>query len=286
MEKSIKLKAPAKINLLLDIIRLLPNGYHSLFMIMQTVDLCDEVEVSLRDDGVITLECSEKALPTDSRNIAYKAAVKFFEKTGLDYGADIRLTKNIPFEAGLAGGSTDAAAVLRALNILCQTNLTKDELCQIGVKLGADVPFCIHGGTMLAQDIGQVLSPLPEIPECYIVLVKPEAGVSTKEAFAAFDSCKNVMHPDCTQMLHAAANRDFETLLKNVGNVFEQFIEVPQRADIKAVMRNCGSLACCMSGSGPTVFGIFDSLEKAENCIGQIPAKLGRAYLTKPVKSI
>ncbi len=280
---TIKLNAPAKINLLLDIIKLLPNGYHSLFMVMQTVDLCDEVEVSLRDDGKITLDCSEKALPTDSRNIAYKAAVKFFEANNLSLGADIRLTKNIPFEAGLAGGSTDAAAVLKALNILCETNLSNEGLCKIGVKLGADVPFCVHGGTMLAQDIGQVLSPLPKLPECYIVLVKPEAGVSTKEAFAAFDSCENIRHPDCAAMLNAAANGDFEGITKNVGNVFEQFIEVPQRADIKVIMRDCGSLACCMSGSGPTVFGIFDSKEKAENCIEKIPAKLGTAYLTKPI---
>ena len=283
MSKNIVINAPAKINLLLDILRLLPNGYHSLFMVMQTVDLCDKVEVTLRTDGKITLDCSEKALPTDSRNIAYKAAQKFFEVTGLNCGADIVLTKNIPFEAGLAGGSTDAAAVLKALNELCHTKLTKEELCRIGVKLGADVPFCIHGGTMLAQDIGQVLAPLPPIPECYIVLVKPEAGVSTKEAFAAFDSCENIRHPDCGVMLHAAANGDFETMLENVGNVFEQFVEVPQRADIKAIMRSCGSLACCMSGSGPTVFGIFDSREKAESCVEKIPARLGKAYLTKPI---
>lgn len=283
MAKRIVINAPAKINLLLDIIKLLPNGYHSLFMVMQTVDLCDEVEVSLRDDGKITLECSEKALPTDEKNIAYKAAVKFFEVNNLSFGADIKLTKKIPFEAGLAGGSTDAAAVLKALNTLCETNLSNEELCKIGVKLGADVPFCIHGGTMLAQDIGQVLSPLPKLPECYIVLVKPEAGVSTKEAFAAFDSCENIRHPDCAAMLHAAANGNFEGIVANVGNVFEQFIEVPQRADIKAFMRECGSLACCMSGSGPTVFGIFDSKEKAEKCIEKIPDKLGRAYLTKPI---
>lgn len=283
MSKNIVLSAPAKINLLLDIIKLLPNGYHSLFMVMQTVDLCDEVEVSLRDDGKITLECSEKALPTDEKNIAYKAAVKFFEANNLSFGADIKLTKKIPFEAGLAGGSTDAAAVLKALNTLCETKLSNEELCKIGVKLGADVPFCIHGGTMLAQDIGQVLSPLPKLPECYIVLVKPEAGVSTKEAFAAFDSCENIRHPDCAAMLHAAANGNFEGIVANVGNVFEQFIEVPQRADIKAFMRECGSLACCMSGSGPTVFGIFDSKEKAEKCIEKIPDKLGRAYLTKPI---
>lgn len=281
--KKITIEAPAKINLLLDIICRLPNGYHSLFMVMQTVDLCDTVEVILRDDGKINLTCSEKALPTDSKNIAYRAAVNFFEVTGKEYGADISLTKRIPFAAGLAGGSTDAAAVLKALNTLCETNLTDDELCTIGVKLGADVPFCIKGGTMLAQDIGQVLSPLPKLKDCYIVLVKPDVSVSTKEAFEAFDTADNIRHPNCNTMLHAAANADFDGIISNVGNVFEQFIEVPQRAEIKAIMRECGSLACCMSGSGPTVFGIFDSKEKAEKCIADIPQKLGKAFLTKPI---
>lgn len=281
--KKITLDAPAKINLLLDIIRLLPNGYHSLFMVMQTVDLCDTVEVALRDDGKINLTCSEEALPTDSKNIAYRAAVKFFEAADLKLGADISLTKRIPFAAGLAGGSTDAAAVLKALNTLCDTGFTDDELCKIGVKLGADVPFCIKGGTMLAQDIGQVLSPLPKLKDCYIVLVKPDVSVSTKEAFEAFDTADNIRHPDCSVMLHAAANADFDSIIANVGNVFEQFIEVPQRAEIKAIMRRHGSLACCMSGSGPTVFGIFDTKEKAEKCIADIPQKLGKAFLTKPI---
>ena len=281
--KTLSLEAPAKINLLLDIICRLPNGYHSLFMVMQTVDLCDTVEVTLRGDGKINLTCSESALPTDSKNIAYRAAENFFEATGVNCGADISLTKRIPFEAGLAGGSTDAAAVLKALNELCGTNLTVQQLCAIGVKLGADVPFCIRGGTMLSQDIGQVLAELPALKDCSIVLVKPEAGVSTKEAYAAFDSCGNIRHPDCTAMLHAAANSDFDGITANVGNVFEQFIEVPQRAEIKAIMRSHGSLACCMSGSGPTVFGIFDNEEKARKCAAAIPERLGKVFVTKPI---
>ncbi len=281
--KKITLEAPAKINLLLDIINRLPNGYHSLFMVMQSVSLCDTVEVALREDGKISLTCSEPALPTDSKNIAYKAAQKFFEKTNLSLGADIHLTKRIPFAAGLAGGSTDAAAVLKALNILCETELTEDELCRIGVELGADVPFCIKGGTMLAQDIGQVLSPLPKLKPCHIVLVKPDTDVSTKEAYEAFDTCQSIRHPDCAAMLHAAANADFDSIVSKIGNVFEQFIDVPGRADIKAVMRNFGSLACCMSGSGPTVFGIFDSEEKANSCAEKLKEKYSKVFLTKPL---
>ena len=283
MEKKITLEAPAKINLLLDIICRLPNGYHSLFMIMQTVSLYDTVEVNLRNDGKIELSCSESALPTDSRNIAYRAAQSFFEATGSKFGADISLTKRIPFAAGLAGGSTDAAAVLKALNSLCQTGLSDDELCAIGVKLGADVPFCVKGGTMLAQDIGQVLSPLPKLEGYYIVLVKPDVSVSTKEAYEAFDACGNIRHPNCLSVLHSAAKGDYKEVIANVGNVFEQFIEVPHRADIKAVMRSCGSLACCMSGSGPTVFGIFDDEAKAQKCVEMLKNDYGKVYLTQPV---
>ncbi len=283
MQKKITLEAPAKINLLLDIICRLPNGYHSLFMIMQTVSLYDTVEVALRDDGEINLTCSEKELPTDSKNIAYRAAQSFFEAVGLNLGADISLEKRIPFAAGLAGGSTDAAAVLKALNNLCQTGLSDDELCKIGVKLGADVPFCIKGGTMLAQDIGQVLSPLPEFEDCYIVLVKPDVSVSTKEAYEAFDTCGDIRHPDCLSVLHSAARGDYKEVIANVANVFEQFIEVPHRADIKAVMRSCGSLACCMSGSGPTVFGIFEDEASAQNCVEMLKKDYDKVYLTQPV---
>lgn len=284
MNSTIKLDAPAKINLLLDIVRLLPNGYHSLFMVMQSVSLYDTVELTLNDSGTVTAECSEKSLPTDRRNIAVRAAEGFFEVTGQKCGVHISITKRIPMAAGLAGGSTDAAAVLKGLNQLCGTGLSKQELCNIGVKLGADVPFCIMGGTMLAQDIGQVLSPLPPIADCAIVLAKPNCGVSTKEAYAEFDSCESVHHPDCVGMLNALANSDFAAATQLISNVFEQFIEVPERIDIKAVMRASGAVNCCMSGSGPTVFGIFDSDEKAKACVAKLKERYEQVYLTRPVQ--
>ncbi len=282
MENKITLEAPAKINLLLDIIRRLPNGYHSLFMVMQTVSLYDTVELSLRSDGEIRLSCTQPQLPTDSKNIAWRAAKLFFETAGLTFGADIKLTKRIPFAAGLAGGSTDAAAVLKGLNTLCKTGYTVNQLCDMGVKLGADVPFCIMGGTMLAQDIGQVLSPLPPFEGYSIVLVKPDVSVSTKEAYEAFDSCTDIRHPDCLAALHSAAKGDYKAVLANAGNVFEQFIEVPGRADIKAVMRNCGCVTCCMSGSGPTVFGVFDNRENAEKCVEILKKQYKQVFLTEP----
>ena len=278
----VKIEAPAKINLLLDIIKRLPNGYHVLFMVMQAVSLYDTVEVEKAASG-ITLTCSEPSLPTDEKNLAYRAAQAFLERTGIQSGCSIAVTKRIPLQAGLAGGSTDAAGVLHALNLLFDAGLSTGELCEIGVKLGADVPFCLHGGTMLAQDIGQILTPLPGLKDCCIVLAKPKQGVSTAEAYAAFDTCPDVRHPDNWGMLHALATEDFEGVVSRTQNVFEQFIEVPERITIKAVMRRHGSLCCCMSGSGPTVFGIFDEEARAAACVDELKQSFDQVYLTHPV---
>ena len=180
--------AAAKINLLLDIKGKLPNGYHSLYMVMQSVSLCDRVTVEQTDTGIIELTCSREAIPCDSRNTAYRAAECFFEQTGIQNGGlRIHIDKKIPHEAGLAGGSADAAAVLRALDAIYAPGLRERDLCRIGVKIGADVPFCIAGGTMIAQGIGEVLTPLEDMPACTIVLAKPAEGVSTAAAYARYD---------------------------------------------------------------------------------------------------
>ena len=281
--KAIKLNAPAKINLLLDIIKLLPNGYHSLFMVMQSVDLCDEVEVTLRDDGKITLECSEKALPTDEKNIAYKAAVKFFEASNLNFGADIKLTKNIPFEAGLAGGSTDAAAVLKALNTLCKTKLTNEELCRIGVKLGADVPYCIMRGTVLAEGIGEILTPLPAMPKCAILIAKPNISVSTKMVYEALDAKEIERHPDIEGILDGLEKGDLARVASSMGNVLEAVTieRYPVIEEIKTAMKEEGALNAMMSGSGPTVFGIFEDKTKAREAQQHLRQKrlAGQVYV-------
>lgn len=276
-------KAAAKINLMLDILATLENGYHSLFMIMQSVGLYDTVSVEEADGDGIEITCSEKSLPCDKSNIAYKAAKAFFDRTGIEKGVKIHIEKRIPFAAGMAGGSADAAAVIAALNDIFSTELSQKEMCEIGVKVGADVPFCLTGGTCVAQNIGEILSELPPLPECYIVLAKPERGVSTKEAYAAFDTAQNIRHLDTCGMLYAASTGDFDGICRRTKNVFEQLIEVPERVPIKSVLNRCGAIAACMSGSGPTVFGIFDDESKAECAAESLRSFIKQVYVVNPV---
>ncbi|MEE1065794.1 MAG: 4-(cytidine 5'-diphospho)-2-C-methyl-D-erythritol kinase [Acutalibacteraceae bacterium] len=278
--------AAAKINLMLDILARLDNGYHSLFMLMQSVDLYDTVTVETDDSGSISITSDEAGIPCDKRNIAYKAADAFFKHTEIkNKGIKIHLEKRIPFEAGMAGGSADGAAVIAALNDIYETNLSQQELCRIGLKVGADVPFCLTGGTCLAQNVGEILSPLPALDECYIVLAKPERGVSTKEAFAAFDTATNIRHLDTCGMLYAASQGDLYEICKRTKNVFEQLIEVPERVPVKSTLNRHGALAACMSGSGPTVYGIFDDESKAQSAASALKSIVKNIYITKPVKS-
>jgi len=279
-----KIKAYAKINLMLDILGTLPSGYHNLWMIMQSVSLYDTVTVEKNNSEKITITCSKKGIPTNEKNIAYKAAACFFEKTGIkNCGIHIHIEKTIPSEAGLAGGSADGAAVIKALNEIFDTKLAERELCRIGRKVGADVPFCIVGGTCLAQNIGDVLSPLDDIPQCYFVLAKPKMGVSTKEAFASFDNASYIRKPKKEKMLIAAANGDFDEMCNLAANVFEQVIEVPERVEIKKIMRKNNSKLSLMSGSGPTVYGIFENENDAENCAKQLKSITNDVFVATPV---
>lgn len=278
--------AAAKINLMLDILARLDNGYHSLFMLMQSVDLYDTVTVETDSSGTIRISSDEEGIPCDKRNIAYKAAEAFFNFTGIkNEGISIQIEKRIPFAAGMAGGSADGAAVIAALNDIYETKLSQQDLCKIGLKVGADVPFCLTGGTCLAQNVGEILSPLPQLEDCYIVLAKPERGVSTKEAFEAFDSATNVRHLDTCGMLYAASQGDLKEICKRTKNVFEQLIEVPERVPIKSTLNRHGALAACMSGSGPTVYGIFDDESKAQSAASALKSIVKNIYVTKPVRS-
>lgn len=267
----VKVKAYAKINLMLDIVNRRNDGYHDLFMIMQSVGVYDTVTVTENKTKEISISCSVADIPLDSRNIAWKAAEAFFKATKKkNRGIHIDIVKRIPHAAGLAGGSADGAAVIVALNKIYKTNLSDEELCKIGVKIGADVPFCITGGTLLAQGVGEVLNKVKPLRRCYIVLAKPDFGVNTGYAFKQFDLYGKIHTPDKLGMLCAMQSRDLDAICAKMENVFEQFIEVPNRIDIKEILRKNNAKGFCMSGSGPTVFGIFDKRENAENAAHEL----------------
>lgn len=280
----ITVKAYAKINLMLDILSRLENGYHDLFMIMQSVGLYDTVSVENNDNGNIRISCNIAEIPTDEKNVAYKAAVEFFDYTGItNKGLHIEIDKKIPHAAGLAGGSADAAGVIVALDKLYDTNLKEKQIIEIGAKIGADVPFCALGGTMLAQYTGTVLSHLPDLSEKHIIIVKPDQDVSTGKAYAAFDTAERVRHLDTKGMLLACVNNDWNIISEKVGNVFEQFIEVTDRTVIKAIMRKHNCLCTCMSGSGPSVFGVFNEKNNAENCFEELKKDFVNSHLCTTV---
>ena len=278
-----KVKVAAKINLMLDILKRLENGYHSLFMIMQSVDLYDTVTVEKNNENKIIIKCDTEGVPCNEKNIAYKCAKAFFDACNIkEQGITIEIEKNIPMAAGTAGGSADGAGVLYCLNKIYKTNLTTTELAEIGSKVGADIPFSLTGGTAIALNTGNIIAPVKDLPECYIVLCKPDQDVSTPEAYAQFDALSRVRHLDRVAMIEAVASGDYENICTYCGNVFEQAVEVPKRPHIKGVMRNCGANACCMSGSGPTVFGLFSDKEKAEDCYNKLSKKYDSVYLCKP----
>lgn len=277
---SVTVKAYAKINLLLDILRTLPDGYHDLYMLMQSVSLYDKVTVSKTDTGKIEILCDNYAIPTDNRNIAYKAAVHFFDYIDKENpGVEITLEKNIPHAAGLAGGSADGAAVVTALNKLFDVQLSDRQVLEICSRFGSDVAFCALGGTMAAQGTGNVLTYMPQMKIDHIVIVKPDCSVSTAQAYSAFDTAEHIRHLDRTGAFDAVMNADLDALCSRVDNVFEQFIDVPQRVPIKAAMRRHGAKCACMSGSGPSVFGIFEKEEDARRCAEELKEQYPNTYL-------
>lgn len=280
----IKVNAYAKINLLLDIINKRNDGYHDLFMIMQSINLYDTVTVTETKTRKITITCNIDDIPLDEHNIAYKAAAQFFKDTKIkNKGINIDIVKRIPHAAGMAGGSADGAGVLVALNKLTGADLSIDELCKIGVKIGADVPFCIKGGTLLAQGIGDILNKVKPLRKCFILIAKPDCSVNTAYAYRRFDECGKAHTPDKLGMLYAMQSRDLKSIAKKMENVFEQFIAVDNKVEIKSIMRNHNALGVCMSGSGPTVFGIFENKEDANNALNEIKPLVKDIAVTIPV---
>ena len=272
MKKAVEIKGMAKVNLGLDVLRRRENGYHDVKMVMQSVNLYDVLKFEIAKEAGIKICCNTGELPLDDGNLIYKAARLFFEQTGIDGAVSIYLEKNIPIAAGMAGGSTDAAATLLALNTLYETGLSKEELANIGVKIGADVPYCIYGGTYLSEGIGEVLSPIENDINCYIVIAKPEFGVSTKYVYDNLHVETIDKHPDIDGMIEFIRTGDLKGMASKMENILETVTvkEYPQIEEMKQCLIENGALNALMSGSGPTVFGIFEKKEIAEKAYGEL----------------
>ena len=271
----LELKALGKINLGLDILGKRPNGYHDVRMVMQTVMLYDDVTLEKKEEEGIELQTNLDFLPVDSRNIAYKAAKLLIDEFNIEGGIKINLEKHIPVAAGMAGGSTNAAAVLCGMNQMYGLGLSMEELMERGVKLGADVPYCIMRGTVLAEGIGEILTPLAPLPGCVVLIAKPPLSASTKVIYEKYDSKEDIFHPDIDAIIDGLQNDDIKKVAENMGNVLEQVMipDYPVLAEIKQKMIEKGALGSMMSGSGPTVFGIFDDEELAAAAADNIREK-------------
>lgn len=284
----IELKAYGKINIGLDVIRKREDGYHDLDMIMQTVGVYDDVIIS-REDGTQTyeIEVSTDAdiLPNDKGNLAFMAAKVLMEAYDIKAKVKIHINKRIPIAGGMAGGSADCAAVLRGVNQLFQLELTDEQLQEYGVKLGADVPYCIVGGTKRAQGIGEILTDLPTPPKCYVIIAKPDAFVSTKFVYSHIRPAQIENHPDIDGIIESIKAGDLYGMCEKIANVMEDVTipEYPIIQKVKDILKSNGAVNALMSGSGPTVFGIYDDKEKAKQSMDALSGKefVSRLYLTE-----
>ncbi len=281
----IRLKAYGKINLGLDVLRKREDGYHDLDMIMQMVDVYDDIIISKNNTGDIKVKTDTMVLANSKDNLAYSAAKMLIDEFEIKEGVDIFIKKRIPIAAGMAGGSSDCATTFVGINQLFELGLSKEELMERGVRLGADVPYCILGGTAIARGIGEVLTPLPAPPKCHIIIAKPPVSVSTAYVYGHIKPDKITKHPDIEGMATAIKNQDLNKMSSLIYNVMEKVTvgEYPIITKIKQLMLDNGALNAIMSGSGPTVFGIFDDKEKAQCCVDLINEKglTEQLYLTK-----
>lgn len=279
MTDRIELKAYGKINLGLDVIRKREDGYHEVKMVMQTVSLYDKLVMEHVDRPGIHVETNLPYVPNGKENLAYRAAQQMADEFGIRDGVDIKIRKMIPVAAGMAGGSTDAAAVLVGMNRMFRLGLSKRELMERGVALGADVPYCIMRGTALAEGLGEKLTRLPPAPRCHVVLVKPQISVSTKEVYGKLraDELKPEEHPDIDGMCRAIEEQDLDGVIARLGNVLETVTAAahPEIETIKGILMDHGAGGALMSGSGPTVFGIYRDREKAEEACRYLKEECG-----------
>lgn len=281
MSDSLKLRALAKINLGLDVLGRRENGYHDVRMVMQTIYLYDNVTLTKTEKPGIQLQTNLFYLPVDEKNIAYKAAKLLMDEFQIKEGVHITLDKHIPVAAGMAGGSSNAAAVLVGMNRLFRLGLSEQDLMERGVSLGADVPYCVMRGTVLAEGIGEILTPLAPLPKCYILVAKPSISVSTKTVYEKLDAHEIEDHPDIDGVIAGLEAGDLKKVAGSMGNVLERVTieDYPIIQEIKNAMVEAGALNAMMSGSGPTVFGIFEDRMLAR----QAQQKIRKAGLTKQV---
>ena len=277
----LELKSLGKINLGLDVLGKRENGYHDVRMVMQTVYLYDRIDLKRTKTPGIRLKTNLFYLPENENNLAYQAAKLLIDEFHLKDGVAVTLEKHIPVAAGMAGGSSNAAAVLFGMNRMYELGLTEQELMDRGVKLGADVPYCIMRGTVLAEGIGEELTPLPPMPKCHVLLAKPPISVSTKLVYEKLDAHEILSHPDIDGIVRGLETGDLKTIVSRMGNVLEQVTveEYPVIEKIKNVMKEEGALNALMSGSGPTVFGIYED----RNTARQAAARIRREGLAKQV---
>lgn len=284
--ETIRLHAMAKINLGLDVIGKRPDGYHDLRMIMQMINLHDRIDIERIEEPVIKLSTNLPFLPCDDRNIAYRAARKLLDEYAPEGGVDIRIEKHIPVAAGMAGGSTNCAAVLYGINKLFSLGLGMEELMDIGLSLGADVPFCLMKRTALAEGIGEKLTEISPLPDCFIVVAKPPVSISTKHVYSSLKLDETILHPDIDGICEALSRSDLHAVAEKLGNVLESVSirEHPVIREIKELIKGCGSLGTLMSGSGPSVFGLFDDKDKARAAYDSLTESelAQQVFLTRP----
>lgn len=285
--KKIVLKAYGKVNLGLDVVRRRDDGYHEVRMVMQTVGLFDRLELKKVPGDSITLSANLKFLPLDEQNLVYRAIAAVKEKYSLKGGVEAYLEKRIPIAAGMAGGSSDCAAALRGMNQLFDLGIGESGLCEIGAGLGADVPYCVIGGTALAEGIGEKLTKLPPMPECHILIAKPGISVSTKAVYENLNVPGLASHPDIDGMVSAIENKDLCGITGRMENVLETVTvsKYPVIDEIKSFLTERGAEQALMSGSGPTVFGIFASEDKARAALLSLKSfeEVKQAYVVPPV---
>ncbi len=285
MSESVKIKARAKINVILDILGRRDDGYHEIKTIMQTLDLSDTITVSKNETDIITISTNSGKIPADSSNLAYKAAECLKESYNINGGIAIKIDKNIPVAAGLAGGSSDCAATLIAVRDLYNLPAVNSELAEIGKSIGADVPYCIYGGTYLAEGIGEKLTKLPPFPMINVLIAKPDINVSTAWVYKNFDLSKVRKVPNVDKMREYIEENNIQEICHNLCNVLESVTaeKYPIIDDIKKAMIEFGALGTLMSGSGPTVFGLYMEKKECEKAFNYLREKLGIAdcFITK-----